>query len=137
MFMKITDAHIHFDLTLGTDRVTEALRYEDADRAAFLCIPKGRSMDMKRTVNDAVRFAGETAGSGVRIDVFGGIDRNIYLRTDGEGVLAEKLREQIGVLTDQGCAGLKMREGKPNIRKAFPIPDFDSAVWEPFWAEAE
>ena len=80
--MKITDAHIHYDLSLGTDRILEALAYENADRAAFLCIPKGGSMDMDRAVDEALCFAEETAGSGIKIDVFGGIDRNIYLKED-------------------------------------------------------
>ena len=135
--MKITDAHIHYDLSLGTERVLEAMAYENADRAAFLCLPKGRGMNMERAVEEAFRFARETAGSGIRIDVFGGIDRNIYLYSDGQEKMAERLREQVSLLPGKGCAGIKMLEGKPNIRKAFPIPDFDSETWEPYWAEAE
>ena len=135
--MKITDAHIHYDLSLGTDRILEALAYENADRAAFLCIPKGGSMDMDHAVDEALCFAEETAGSGIKIDVFGGIDRNIYLKEDGQEAMAERLREQVRLLSGKGCTGIKMLEGKPNIRKAFPVPDFDSETWESYWTEAE
>ena len=135
--MKITDAHIHYDLSLGNERVLEILAYENADRAAFLCIPKGRSTDMERAMDEALGFAEEAAGSGIRIDVFGGIDRNIYLREDGQDAMAKRLQGQVRLLSEKGCAGIKMLEGKPNMRKAFPIPDFDSETWEPYWAEAE
>ena len=135
--MKITDSHIHYDLTLGNDRILKALEYEQADRAAFLCIPKGRSAGMDQTIDDALRFAGDAAGFGIRIDVFGGIDRNIYLQADTQEAMAENLCRQIGLLTEKGCAGIKMLEGKPNTRKAYPIPDFDCETWDPFWTEAE
>ena len=36
-----------------------------------------------------------------------------------------------------GCDGVKLLEGKPSMRRAFPIPDFDAPAWEPFWAFAE
>jgi hypothetical protein len=36
-----------------------------------------------------------------------------------------------------GCDGIKMIEGKPDIRRMLPIPDFDLPVWEPFWVYAE
>ena len=135
--MDITDAHIHYDGSLGKDRMRKALDYENAVRAAFLCIPKGKSMDMERVVDEALQFAGEAAGSGLRIDVFGGIDRSIYLHCAGPEEMAERLRGQIPHLLEKGCAGIKMLEGKPNTRKAFPVPDFDSDIWEPYWAEAE
>ncbi len=135
--MKITDAHIHYDGSLGQDRVRKALDYENAVRAAFLCIPKGRSTDLERTMDEAFRFREEAAGSGLCIDVLGGIDRSIYLYSDGQEEMAERLRGQIRYLLGKGCTGIKMLEGKPNTRKAFPVPDFDSNVWEPYWAEAE
>ena len=135
--MKITDAHIHYDVSLGPDRVLEALEYEQADRAAFLCIPKGKSMDVETVVDGALRFAEAAGKIGLRIDVFGGIDRRIYLQTDGPDAMAERLRGQIDRMLERGCVGIKMLEGKPNTRKAYPVPDFDSEIWEPWWAEAE
>jgi len=36
-----------------------------------------------------------------------------------------------------GCDGIKMIEGKPDIRRTVPIPDFDLPPWEPFWEYAE
>ena len=135
--MKITDAHIHYDQSLGTDRVLRALEYENADRAAFLCIPKGEGIDTEHVVDDALRFAEEAAESGIKIDVFGGIDRAVYLYSDGQEAMGGRLREQIGLMLDKGCAGIKMLEGKPNVRKTFPIPDFDTAAWDLYWTEAE
>ena len=32
-----------------------------------------------------------------------------------------------------GCDGIKMLEGKPNVRKEYPIPDFDDEIWEEYW----
>jgi len=36
-----------------------------------------------------------------------------------------------------GCDGVKMIEGKPDMRKTLPVPPFDSAVYEPYWEKLE
>lgn len=36
-----------------------------------------------------------------------------------------------------GCEGIKLLEGKPQMRKYTPVPDFDLDVWEPFWKYLE
>lgn len=137
LYMKITDAHIHYDRSLGEKRVLSALAYENADRAAFLCIPKGTDSRMDCVIDDALQFAGEASRSGITIDVFGGIDRTIYQNAGSTEKMAEELHDQFCRLIDRGCVGIKMLEGKPNIRKMCPIPDFDSKAWADYWREAE
>jgi predicted TIM-barrel fold metal-dependent hydrolase len=43
--------------------------------------------------------------------------------------------DYVDTLLGMGCDGIKMIEGKPQMRKMLPLPDFDSAVFAPYWAK--
>lgn len=124
--MKI-DGHIHFSEDLGFERLEQIIKEQKLSGLALLCIPKGSVR--------AVEADAFSAGKRCRIPVwvFGGIDRTIYERKD----IAAALLAEIDRLTGLGCTGIKMLEGKPDVRKNCKIPDFDAAVWEPYWAELE
>ena len=49
----------------------------------------------------------------------------------------EHLADYASQILAAGCDGIKLLEGKPQMRKTMPIPDFDLPCWEPFWAYAE
>jgi hypothetical protein len=41
--------------------------------------------------------------------------------------------DYVDTLMDVGCDGIKMIEGKPQIRSMLPMPAFDSDVYGPYW----
>lgn len=84
------------------------------------------------TERDAFAFKKQCA---VPVYVFGGIDRKIYHLEREE--MGEALLREADRLMELGCTGIKMLEGKPNERKAHPIPDFDCGVWEAYWSALE
>jgi len=51
--------------------------------------------------------------------------------------LGEYLCADLQKQLDMGADGIKLLEGKPQVRKKYPIPDFDLSVWEPFWKYME
>jgi hypothetical protein len=45
--------------------------------------------------------------------------------------------EYAGTLSKMGCDGIKMIEGKPDMRKMLAIPPFDSPAYAPYWQTLE
>ena len=64
---------------------------------------------------DAFAFAAQAE---VPVYVFGGLRRELYQLSEPE--LSDALVREAEGLMDRGCAGIKMLEGKPQIRKAHP-----------------
>lgn len=48
--------------------------------------------------------------------------------------MSNALVNEISRLMDMGCTGIKMLEGKPDVKKQCQIPAFDAPVWEEYWA---
>jgi len=70
-----------------------------------------------------------------RTYVFGGLDISpLFMAPESCGFL---FAEYTRTLSKLGCDGIKMIEGKPDMRKMLPIPPFDSPVYEPYWMELE
>ena len=126
------DAHVHYARTQDPQRFEAVLRQNGITTCTLQCIAQ---MGTRSTVPDALAFKAAHPGT---VYVQGGFDRNVYfLLKDDPDALGRSLHTQAQALLDAGCDGVKMLEGKPDIRRSFPIPDFDSAAWEPFWAFAE
>lgn len=123
--MKKVDAHIHYDTSLDSDLVRQMLEEENAEAAAFLCIPKG---SWSPTETDAFSFQSE-----IPIYIFGSISRKIYCQE----LKASDLTDELKRIKGMGCIGVKMLEGKPVVRKHWQIPDFDLPVWEDYWTALE
>lgn len=70
-----------------------------------------------------------------RLYVFGAPDARLYLGDIKH--IGRRVTENLKPLLDGGMDGVKFLEGKPNMRKMFPIPAFDSEAWEPFFAFLE
>jgi len=51
--------------------------------------------------------------------------------------LGEYLCNDLQKQLDMGADGIKLLEGKPQVRKKYPVPNFDLPVWDPFWKYAE
>ena len=70
-----------------------------------------------------------------RTYVFGGLDISpFFMAPDSCGAM---FAEYTGTLSKMGCDGIKMIEGKPDMRKMLPIPPFDSPAYEPYWHKLE
>jgi Predicted metal-dependent hydrolase of the TIM-barrel fold len=70
-----------------------------------------------------------------RFYVFGSPDLTEYYLHPNE--IGKYQAEYIKRMLEAGIDGVKMLEGKPQMRKTIPIPDFDLPCWEPFWAFME
>lgn len=119
------DGHIHYIEYMGADRLNQVIEEFGYEGIALQCIPPfgGRAVE-----EDAFRFQKQC---GIPVYVFGGLDRKVYGLEEEE--LGQALVKEAVGLMDMGCTGIKMLEGKPNIRKQHPIPDFDRAVWDAYW----
>lgn len=127
--MKITDAHIHYSPQTGPEFLTEFLNETETDGAVIQAVSHSRCISL---VPGALVMKHMNPG---RFYVYGSPDlTGYYLDQDNFG---EHMAQYTGFIMNCGCDGIKMLEGKPQMRKAHPIPDFDDNCWEPFWSFAE
>ncbi|QQO09119.1 amidohydrolase family protein [Breznakiella homolactica] len=96
---------------------------------ALQCVPKKGVLSAEA---EAFEF-GKTCP--VPVYVFGGINRDVYRlpRTELSSALAGEAER----LMEMGCTGIKMLEGKPDVRKRWEIPDFDDPLWDAYWTFLE
>ncbi|MHA1522149.1 MAG: amidohydrolase family protein [Promethearchaeota archaeon] len=105
------------------------MEYTKTDIANLVLVPDKQRIS---AVPDAlmVKYLNPT-----KIFVFGSLDVSEYFmhnKTIGKHFVKYVMR-----MVDCGCDGIKMVEGKPDVRRTVPIPDFDLPSWEPFWSFAE
>lgn len=123
------DCHIHYAASLEDERLNAIISQYKMEGVVLQCIPKGNHMP---TNAEALAYKKKSA---VPVYVMGGLPREVYGSQEAD--LPGQLRMELYRLMDMGCTGIKMLEGKPNVRKAYPIPDFDRPVWDGFWDELE
>ncbi|MDP6469374.1 MAG: amidohydrolase family protein [Pseudomonadales bacterium] len=126
---SITDCHIHY---AHPDLMPELIKLCDdvgVDRFNIVCTPHQQRMSL---VPDALHLKSHYPE---RVFVFGGLDISIWF-TAGERA-GELFAQYVDTLIDLGCDGIKMIEGKPQMRKGLPILPFDSEVLEPYWGKVE
>ena len=70
-----------------------------------------------------------------KIYVFGSLDVSQYFIHNKS--VGKHFVKYVKRMLHCGCDGIKMVEGKPDVRRMVPIPDFDLPSWEPFWNYAE
>lgn len=125
------DSHIHFSASAGTDRLNQLIAEMKLNKVALLCIPKGGVTPVE---SDAFAFQKQCP---VPVYVFGGINRTIYQEGISPDECSKLLCNELTRLLSLGCTGIKMLEGKPDVRKRFPIPDFDSLHFDAFFKRLE
>lgn len=127
--MKIIDCHVHCSAQTDSRILTEHLTKTGTDRAVLLACSHSRCLSLVPQALTAKLREPE------RFFVFAAPDRSgYYLHPDDLGEYMARYAQRMLAL---GCDGIKLLEGKPQMRKALPIPDFDAPVWEPFWVWAE
>lgn len=123
------DGHIHYIEYMGADLLDQVVEEYQYRAVALQCIPDSAG---RETLEDAWAYRERCV---VPVYVFGGIRRELYDLPEQE--LRDALVREVKDLMAKGCTGIKMLEGKPNVRKEFPVPDFDEPVWEAYWAYLE
>lgn len=129
--IKIIDGHVHpSESFCGSDVFSFFAAHSPVTDAISLCtVAHSRYLSLTPSAL-AVKAAHPESTY-----VFSALDMSeYYLHPD---TLGEHMAECGERLIAMGCDGIKMLEGKPQMRKMHPIPDFDAPVWEPFWAWAE
>jgi hypothetical protein len=126
---KIIDAHIHFPHYSYADDLMAILAGAGIDKLVVVCTPHDQRLSL---VPDALLLKGMHPG---KVYVFGGLDISpLFMAPDMAG---EAFAHYVDVLCALGADGIKMIEGKAEIRKRLPIPDFDDPVYAPYWAKME
>ena len=116
----LSDGHIHYIEYMGADRLNQIVEEYHYDGIALQCIPDSAG---RETLDDAFRYREQCP---MPVYIFGGIRRELYRLPEDE--LKTALVSEARNLMTKGCTGIEMLEGKPNIRKCPPIPDFDQSV---------
>ena len=127
--MKITDAHMHYSPQTGPEFLTEFLDRTGTDAAVIQAVSHTRCLSL---IPGALVMKDRSPG---RFYVFGSPDCTAY--TLYPDTLGEQLTAYLQLVLSAGCDGVKLLEGKPQMRKSLPVPDFDLPCWEPFWNYAE
>lgn len=94
----------------------------------IVCTPHQQRLSL---VPDALHLK---AHHPARVFVFGGLNIAAYFMAPDQ--VGEIFADYIDVLITAGCDGIKMIEGKPDMRKMLPIPSFDSDAFAPYWEKA-
>lgn len=132
--IKVIDAHVHcaaqFDaraLLDYTTAVPDAL--SAADVLNINAVAHSRAITLTPTA-----LALKMLYPG-RVYAFGCPDvSEYYLHA---ATLGAHMAEYGAALMKMGCDGIKLLEGKPQMRKKYPVPAFDAPVWDEFWEWAE
>ena len=129
--IQALDAHIHYSLKYPVDELLKTMEATDTDMANLAVVPSRRALS---SVPDALMVKAMNPG---RFYVFASLDVSVFFRYKGR--VGEKMRDYAKDMLRCGCDGIKIIEGKPNMRKLLPVPDWDEPQWEPFfqWCEEE
>jgi len=125
----VVDCHIHYGHPAFMKGLVDILDENRIGKCNIVCTPHRRRLSL---VPDALHLK---AHYPERVYVFGGLDISaLFMLPDTCGAY---FANYVDKLVGMGCDGIKMIEGKPDMRKMLPIPAFDSPVYEPYWARME
>lgn len=123
----IIDGHIHYPHYDYADALMSILAGAGIDKLAVVCTPHDKRLSL---VPDALHLKGLYPD---QVYVFGGLDISpLFMAPD---IAGEAFANYVDVLSEMGVDGIKMIEGKAEMRKRLPIPDFDDSVYAPYWAK--
>ena len=125
----ILDCHVHYGNPGFRQGLMEVMEANSIARFNVVCTPHRTRLSL---VPDALHLK---AHAPEKITVFGGMDiAPLFMAPDTCGAM---FAAYVDTLLMLGCDGIKMIEGKPDMRKTLPIPAFDSPVYEPYWQKLE
>ena len=127
--LPLVDGHIHFGHPAFMPGLIRIMDENKVGKFNLVCTPHRTRLSL---LPEALFVKAHAPG---RVYVFGGLDITpLFMAPDSCGALFATYVEQ---LMQMGCDGIKMIEGKPDMRKMLPIPPFDSPAYEPYWAALE
>ncbi len=126
---KIIDCHIHYPHSSLMQDLMAILDQHHISRCNIVCTPHRSRLSL---IPEALLLKSHFPE---RVYVYGGLDISaLFMQPETCG---QYFASYVEKLSEMGCDGVKMIEGKPDMRKTLPIPDFDSPVYEPYWAKME
>lgn len=127
--LTILDAHMHYAYPISEDSLIGALKDTGVDYVSLAALPGPPRLDPTPDIL-AIK-----ARYPARIFAFGCMDCTDYHKRPAG--LSRRLIARAKRLLAAGCDGIKLLEGKPTMRRQYPIPDFDAPAWDGFWTFAE
>lgn len=122
---RIIDGHIHYAHFSYEESLMAILDRAGIDQLAVVCTPDEKRLSL---VPDAMHLKAKYRD---RVYVFGGLDISpLFMTPETSG---EAFAHDVDLLSGMGGDGIKMIEGKAEMRKRLPIPDFDAPVYAPYW----
>ena len=122
---KIIDGHVHYAHYSYQDSLMAVMDEAGMEKLAVVCTPDEARLSL---VPDALLLK---AAYPDRIYLFGGLDISPLFITPE--ICGEVFAHYVDVLLGMGADGIKMIEGKVQMRKMLPIPDFDAPIYAPYW----
>ncbi|MBN2157549.1 MAG: amidohydrolase family protein [Candidatus Lokiarchaeota archaeon] len=126
---RILDCHIHYSLPVTPYELFDIMDHTKTNMANLVIVPDRQRIS---SVPEAlmVKYLNPN-----KIFVFACLDVTQYFMHKNS--VGKHFVKYVKRMLKCGCDGIKMIEGKPDLRRTVPIPDFDLPVWDPFWAFAE
>jgi predicted TIM-barrel fold metal-dependent hydrolase len=125
----IIDGHVHYGHPAFMEGLVAVMDGLTIPRFNVVCTPHQQRLSL---VPDALHLKAHYPD---RIYVFGGLDVTPLLMAPDQ--IGRPLADYVDILLNMGCDGVKMIEGKPDIRRMLPIPAFDSDSYAPYWEKME
>ena len=127
--MKRLDCHVHYAMPIEPTKMISLMEQSKADFFNLVLVPERQFIS---SICDALVLKDIAKG---KCYVFSSLDVSKYFMKPK--TLGKEFAKYAKTLKEMGADGIKLIEGKPNMRKSLPIPDFDMEVWDPFWAYCE
>ena len=122
---KIVDGHVHYAHHSYAESLMTIMGEAGIDKLAVVCTPDEKRLSL---VPDALLLKAQYPQE---VYVFGGLDISpLFMAPD---IAGEAFAHYVDVLIGMGADGVKMIEGKAEMRKRLPIPDFDAPGYAPYW----
>lgn len=121
----IIDSHVHYVHPTHMSGLTQIMDELGIFRFNIVCTPHASRLSL---VPDALHLKAHHPD---RIFVFGGLELSSLFLTPHEIGLI--FADYVDTLMTLGCDGVKMHEGKAEVRKTLSIPSFDSETYAPYW----
>jgi len=127
--ISVLDCHIHYAHPDLMPSLIHILDEKKIGKFNIVCTPHTSRLSL---VPDALHLKAHYPD---RAYVFGGLDISpFFIAPESCGT---HFAAYIDTLSAMGCDGIKMIEGKPNMRKMLMVPPFDSPPYEPYWKKME
>ncbi len=121
----LLDCHIHYGSPAFRQGLISILAQEGVQKFNIVCTPHRTRLSL---VPDALHLKALHPQSAY---IFGGLDISpLFMDPANCGA---HFAGYLDTLVKMGCDGVKMIEGKPDMRKTLPIPPFDSPAYIPYW----